>query len=385
MLPPHRSNRFNWAIALVFAGAAASAFGQSASDARMNQIQVLGSHNSYHVGIDPELFTFLRQKYGERMDGLYYSHLPIERQLDLGLRSLEIDVVYDPDGGRYAHPAGLDIEKQNHLASPGYDPQGLMNKPGLKVIHIPDIDFRSNVYTFQQELALLKAWSNSHPDHLPVAITMNAKDDGLKQPGFVQPLPFDAAAFENWDSEILKGLGREKLILPDDVRGQYATLEAAALAHAWPKLSEARGKFFFILDETGQKMETYIGGHPSLKGRAMFVNAPEGRPEAAFRIVNDAKKDWAYIQYLVRSGYYVRTRADADTKEARAGDYSRWRAALISGAQVISTDYYVPDARLGTGYVVKLPGGQPGRWNVLLLPGERPLPAMETTSPNGRR
>jgi calcium-dependent phosphoinositide phospholipase C len=385
MLAPQRSNTFNWAIALVLAGAAASAFGQSANDARMNQIEVLGSHNSYHVGIDPELFTFLRQKYGERMDGLYYSHLTIERQLDLGLRSLEIDVVYDPDGGRYAHPAGLDIEKQNHLASPEYDPQGLMNKPGLKVIHIPDIDFRSNVYTFQQELALLKAWSNSHPGHLPVAITMNAKDDGLKQPGFVQPLPFDATAFENWDSEILKGLGREKLILPDDVRGQYATLEAAVLAHAWPKLSQARGKFFFILDETGRKMETYIGGHPSLKGRAMFVNAPEGRPEAAFRIVNDAKKDWAYIQYLVRSGYYVRTRADADTKEARAGDYSRWRAALISGAQVISTDYYVPDARLGTGYVVKLPGGQPGRWNVLLLPGERPLPAMETTSQNGRR
>ena len=84
----------------------------------MNQIQVLGSHNSYHVGIDPELFTFLRQKYGERMDGLFYSHLPIERQLDMGLRSLEIDVVYDPRGGLYAHPAGLEMEKQNHLPSP---------------------------------------------------------------------------------------------------------------------------------------------------------------------------------------------------------------------------------------------------------------------------
>jgi len=350
----------------------------------MNQVQVLGSHNSYHVGIDPELFTFLRQKYGERMDGLYYSHLPIEQQLDRGLRSLEIDVVYDPHGGLYAHPAGLEIEKQNHLPSREYDPQGLMNKPGLKVIHVPDIDFRSNVYTFQQELTLLKMWSNAHPHHLPIAITMNAKDDGLKEPGFVQPLLFDAVAFDGWDSEILKGLGREKLIVPDDVRGQYAMLEAAVLAHAWPKLSQARGKFFFILDETGQKMETYISGHPSLKGRVMFANASEGRPEAAFRIVNEPKKDWAYIQYLVRSGYYVRTRADADTKEARTRDYTRWRAALISGAQVISTDYYVPDARLGTGYFVKLPGGQPGRWNILVLPNDRPLPPLETDSQNGR-
>jgi len=265
MLTPLSSSKFRWAIAIVVAGTAILAFGQSADDARMNQVQVLGSHNSYHVGIDPELFTFLRQKYGERMDGLYYSHLPIEQQLDRGLRSLEIDVVYDPHGGLYAHPAGLEIEKQNHLPSREYDPQGLMNKPGLKVIHVPDIDFRSNVYTFQQELTLLKMWSNAHPHHLPIAITMNAKDDALKERGFVQPLLFDAAAFDSWDSEILKGLGREKLIVPDDVRGQYATLEAAVLAHAWPKLSQARGKFFFILDETGQKMETYISGHPSRK------------------------------------------------------------------------------------------------------------------------
>jgi len=364
---------FTGTMAMAFLGAAALAFGESADDARMNQIQVLGSHNSYHVGIDPALFTYLRHKYGQRMDGLEYSHLPIEQQLDIGLRSLEIDVVYDPHGGLYAHPAGLEIEKQNHLPSPEYDPRGLMNKPGLKVIHVPDIDFRSNVYTFQQELARLKAWSDAHPHHLPIAITMNAKDDGLKEPGFVQPLPFDSAAFESWDSEILKGLGREKLILPDDVRGEYSTLEGAVLAHAWPKLSQSRGKFFFILDETGHKMETYSSGHPSLKGRVMFVNASEGRPEAAFRIVNEPKRDWAYIQYLVRSGYYVRTRADADTVEARAGDYSRWQAALISGAQIISTDYYVPDSRFGTGYVVKMPS----RWNILLLPNERPLLAIE--------
>jgi hypothetical protein len=343
----------------------------------MNQIQVLGSHNSYHTGIDPALFTFLRAKYGPRMDGLQYSHLPIERQLDMGLRALEIDVVYDPHGGLYAHPLGIQIEKQNHLAGAPYDPQGLMGKPGFKVIHIPDIDFRSNVYTFQQELGLLKSWSEAHPNHLPIAITMNAKDDAEKQPGFVRPLKFDNAAFDAWDEEIVKGLGRSGLITPDDVRGSYPTLEAAVLAHAWPKLSEARGKFFFVLDEKGAKLQMYMVDHPSLRGRVMFVNQEEGHPEAAFRIVNEPKKDWAYIQYLVRSGYYVRTRADADTVEARRGDWSRWRAALISGAQVISTDYYVPDPRLNTGYFVKLTGGTPGRWDTLLLPPQRPLPPTE--------
>lgn len=354
-----------------------SCLAQTASDARMNQIQVLGSHNSYHTGIDPALFAYLRAKYGKQMDELEYSHLPIQQQLDMGLRALEIDVVNDPAGGVYAHPAGIQIEKRNHLQGASYDPDGLMTKPGLKVIHVPDIDFRSNAYTLQQELAILKAWSDAHPNHIPIPITMNAKDDAPEQPGFVKPLPFDKAAFDGWDAEILNGLGRERLITPDDVRGDYRTLEEAVLSQAWPPLSKVRGKFFFVLDEEGKKLDTYVEGHPSLRGRVMFVNQKEGHEEAAFRIVNEPQTDWAYIQYLVRSGYYVRTRADAGTAEARKGDYSRWHRALISGAQVISTDYYVSNPKFKTGYVVKLPGGQPARWNTLLLPQDRPLPPVE--------
>lgn len=356
---------------------ATAANDQSAGNVRMNQIRVLGSHNSYKQAIDPSLLQLLRQK-DERVEGIEYSHLPIEQQLDRGLRALEIDVVNDPAGGLYAHPKGLDLEKQNNLApGPTYDPQGLMNKPGLKVMHIPDIDFRSNVYTFQQELAILKTWSDAHPRHLPIPITMNAKDDPGEEPGFVKPVPFDKAAFDAWDGEIIKGLGRKCLITPDDVRGEHPTLEAAVLAQDWPTLEQARGKFLFVLDEEGQKRADYISGHRSLRGRVMFVNAPEGAAEAAFRIVNEPVADWAYIQYLVRSGYFVRTRADADTVEARKNDYSRWRAALISGAQVISTDYYLPDPVLKTGYHVQLPGGVPGVWNPLLLPALRPLPPLE--------
>ena len=89
----------------------------------------------------------------------------------------------------------------------------------------------------------------------------------------------------------------------------------------------------------------------------MFVNAKEGRPEAAFRIVNDPIADFDYIQRLVRAGYLVRTRADANTREARLGDYQRMKAAFDSGAQFISTDYYVPNPAFGTGYQVRLPGG----------------------------
>jgi hypothetical protein len=366
--------------AIVLALAAVAALAQTPADQfRMNQTQVLGSHNSYKQAIDPSLLKLLHKDNPRRYESLEYEHASFSEQLGLGLRKLEIDVVYDPKGGLYAHPLGLRmVQEAGAPAGPKYDPDGLMMKPGFKVLHMPDIDFRSHVYTFKHALAELKTWSDAHPRHLPILITMNAKDSGSSDaPEFVQPLLFDRKAYDAWDAEIREVLPAEKLLTPDDVRGDFNTLEEAVLSNRWPTLGEARGRFLFILDENGAKMETYIQGHPSLGGRVMFVNATEGRPEAALRIVNDAIGDFHYIQKLVRAGYVVRTRADANTREARAGDYSTMKAAFASGAQYVSTDYYYPNKDFGTGYQVQLPGGGAGRWNPLLTPPLEELPPLE--------
>jgi len=367
------------AVATLTALAAATVAAESPADRfRLNQMQVLGSHNSYKQPIDPSLFQLLRKKDPKRYTGLEYSHAPLAEQLDLGLRKLEIDVVHDPQGGLYAQPLGLSMVKEAGLAAgPIYDPQGEMAKPGLKVLHVPDIDFRSHIYTFREALRQLRSWSDAYPRHLPIVVMMNAKDRGADLPNAVRPLPFDAAALDGWDAEIREILPPAKLLTPDDVRGDFPTLEAAVLAHAWPTLGEARGRFLFVLDETGEKLETYAKGHPSLRGRVMFVNALEGRPEAAFRVINEPITSFHYIQKLVRAGYLVRTRADADTREARQGDYTRMHAAFDSGAQFVSTDYYRPNPDFGTGYQVKLPDGAAGRWNPLLPPPLKELPPLE--------
>jgi hypothetical protein len=346
--------------------------------ARLNQIQVIGSHNSYKEAIDRSLWMLLRAEDAGRLLALDYSHVSLTRQLDeFGLRNLELDVVYDPAGGRYAQPYGLAMVAEASLP-PGepYDPGGLMRQPGFKVLHMQDIDFRTSVLTFKQALQELKAWSDRHPGHLPIAVTMNAKDGTPENPDFTPALPFDATAFDAWDKEIRAVLPAGKLITPDDVRGPYPTLEAAVLAHAWPTLAESRGKFLFVLDETGEKLETYTQGHPGLHGRVMFINASEDRPEAAFLIVNDPEKEFRRIQHLVRSGYLVRTRADAETREARNGDYHRMRTAFASGAHFITTDYYQANPKFRTGYRVSLPGNTSARWNPLLLPAMRPLPPL---------
>ena len=356
-------------LVLSFLAAALISAETPADGFRMNQIQVLGSHNSYKQAIDPSLLELLRKDDPGRYVSVEYEHRPLSEQLDLGLRKLELDVVHDPEGGRYARPLGLEMVREAGLpAGPPYDPDRLMEKPGLKVLHVPDVDFRTSVYTFRQALEELREWSEAHPRHLPVAVTMNAKTGGPNRSGPARMLPFDREAFDAWDAEIRSALPPDKLLTPDDVRGDFPTLEAAALAHAWPTIGEARGRFLFVLDQTGEKLETYVRGHPSLTGRVMFVNAREGRPEAAFRIVNEPIRDFHYIRKLVLAGYLVRTRADANTREAREGDYTKMKAAFASGAHFISTDYYLPNPAFGTGYQVRLPGNRPGRWNPLLAP-----------------
>ena len=90
----------------------------------------------------------------------------------------------------------------------------------------------------------------------------------------------------------------------------------------------------FGMDNEGAPRDLYLKGHPALQGRMLFVSVAETHPAAAWMKVNDPVGDFDRIQHLVRQGFLVRTRADADTKEARANDprhaTRRWPAARSS-------------------------------------------------------
>jgi hypothetical protein len=315
---------------------------------KLNQIQVIGSHNSYKQPLDPPVYQMLWKADSSLVKAIDYSHLSLSEQLTRGLLNLEIDVYADAKGGKYAHPKGLEVAAQ---AKP-FDTEGVMQNPGFKVFHIQDIDFRSNCLTFANCLQELKSWSDSHPNHLPVFITINAKDEPINKPGFTVPEKFTSEVLDQLDKTILVNLGEKKLLTPDKVRDKQQTLEAAVLNGNWPKVGAAKGKFVFILDETGPKRIAYTQGHPSLKGRVMFANAEPGTPEAAFLILNEPVKELAKIQGLVKKGYLVRTRADANTVEARRNDKSTFEAACRSGAQIITTDYYLPSTHFKSSYQI---------------------------------
>jgi hypothetical protein len=323
---------------------------------KINQLQVIGSHNSYRQAIETDLYNTIQAKDTTRsLKGLQYTHIGITEQLNKGLRNLEIDVYADTKGGKYAHPKGLDVAK----SEAPYDPKGEMNKPGFKVFHMVDIDFRTSCYTFQLCLAELKKWSDANPDHVPVFITLEPKDGNASFFG-TKPEDFTPELFDALDKELRKGLGN-KLITPDMVRGKYKTLEEAVLNNNWPTLKKGKGKFLFILDNNGAKRDLYALNHPSLKGRAVFINAEPGKPEAATLFRNNSEDP--AITDLVKKGYIIRTRADSDTKEARANDYSHFEAAKKSGAQVITTDYYLPSTFFNSPYQIKYDDGSYVRVN----------------------
>lgn len=329
---------------------------------RMNDIQAVGTHNSYKLAI-PEVEMAAMTAAAPQAAGLDYAHRPLVEQLNAGARQIEIDVLHDPEGGRYAHPlSALGRPGAGVPVSPAF--AEAMARPGFKTLHMPDVDFRSSCLTFVACLTEIRDWSKSHPDHAPMLIMLNAKTGRPSMPGGTTLLDFDAAAWDALDAEIRSVFGPDQLISPDQVRGSHATLREGVLAGGWPSLGDARGKVFFALDEKGEKIEAYQSGHPSLEGRAMFGNTDEASPSAAYLTINDPVAQQARIQAAVRLGFIVRTRADSETIEARASDVTRRSAAFSSGAQYISTDYLWADPRF-PGYDVRLAGGSAADCNPL--------------------
>ncbi|WP_263384327.1 phosphatidylinositol-specific phospholipase C1-like protein [Granulicella arctica] len=334
---------------------------------RLNQIQVIGTHNSYHAGISPNESKVWQAKYADSFLGLDYQHPPLPVQFDAGVRQIELDIFADTKGGRYAHPAGPGMAAAMNLpADPDPDPNGLMLKPGLKVMHVQDVDYRSTCQPFIACLEQVRTWSHAHPDHIPIFILVETKEGTPKNAKLTVPEPFTAATFDALDAEIRSVFPATELITPDNVRGSHQTLNEAVLAHAWPTLDSARGKVVFLLDQRAVG-PLYLAGHPSLRGRVLFTNAQPGQPDAAFIERNEGPA--ADITALVRQGYLIRARTDADTKQARTNDTTQRDAMMASGAQMLSTDYPANEpARWAGHFSVALPNSEVARCNPINAP-----------------
>ena len=328
----------------------------------LNNLQIIGSHNSYKRALNPEILTLVAKTNAKKVAQINYSHPSLNKQLQLGLRHFEIDIVKDPTGGRFSFPEGERITQQTIITSKERE---LLGKPGFKVMHLPDIDFSSHCILFQGCLDELIAFSKKEPDHLPIVVLMNLKESGTKLPNATEVLPFEASDYVQLDEVLLKTFGK-KLITPSEIKGKYTTLEQAVLNKGWPTLHDSRGRFLFVLDGKPAQLEMYRNGYESLQGRSMFASYEEGQAEAALMIRNNPVKKIDDIKQLVNKGYLVRTRADsgAGTLSKTKDVKFRTEHAIKSGAQIISTDFYLGAPQsLPSGFVVSFKQGMLYRCN----------------------
>lgn len=314
---------------------------------KINQIQCIGSHNSYRTKTDEDIFKFVNTFLAPILPGDLnpkewdYTHIPIIEQLDLGLRSLELDIFYDPQGGRYYNRLGNALVGKN-VAS------GIqaLKQPGMKLLHIPDVDYNTHYYTFKDALIAIKNWSLQNPKHLPIIILLEDKETAIGNviPIFTKALTFDEAAVNAVDQEVKDVFGTSnQLYKPDDLRKSYPNLKTAIQTEGWPTIKDMRGKILIVFYSNSN----YTKNHPNLENRMMFQFSKVNTNNAAFVIVDKSSK-LSEINTAIMSGAIVRTRADASTDAARTGNTTNRENAFNSGAQIISTDYYIPDSRAGT-------------------------------------
>ncbi len=294
---------------------------------RFNHAQVLGTHNSYHVASPTTV---------PQWD---YTHLPLDEQAAWqGVRQFELDLYWDH------------------------------GKEDWKVLHVPYVDKETNCYVLGDCLGALKGWSDENPAHYPLVVMIELKESFKADKATLMLMRLEEIVLSTWPLE--------RLLTPDLVRAQHASLKEAIEESGWPTLGELRGRLMVVFHTGGTWQAAYRGESDSSENLLLFPDASGNGsvPYAAFHAVNDPREA-DRIATLVDAGHVVRTRADADTYEAVANDRRRADAAIASGAHFISTDY--PRTEPGEGYGVMIPGGMPAGCNPRTAPPECTPEAVE--------
>ncbi len=291
---------------------------------RLNQIQIKGTHNSYHLQTFDAVPEWLCT-----MDPL---NVQLEEQ---GVRQIELDI---------------------HL---NYEDT-------LDVYHLPGADPGTTCQKFTECLSLVKTWSNNNHDHLPVIIMIEPKDE---LDGDDLSLLGKLGMAEN---EILSVFSEDDIIKPDDVRGAHATLREALTTDGWPTLRQCRNKVMFVLLDNNAHHDSYLAEHPDLQDALIFARNGKGETWSSVLELNgpDNPERETEITAALAENYLVRSNADG--VETTFEEFQiQSAAALRSGAHLINTDHPSElnvTSGTGAGYRFDIPEGNPARCNPINAP-----------------
>ena len=314
---------------------------------RLNDIRIIASHNSYKKKPNPKVLKFLskfQDKLGDQNNPAFidYGHLPFKEQFsDYGIRGVELDVNYDPKGRHYRRRrVNLFLWGQKQRVK-----SRSMKKPGFKLLHISDVDFETHYLTLIDALRAIHKWSEEHKNHIPIFINIEAKgshpaDESktLRFLGFKKCIPFDSLAYKKLEMEIMSVFEENEIYKPTNFKGPFSSIQEKVQQEGWPYLRDCLGKVVFILEGNNQHV------YRSFKDPLMFYYGETNDPNTAFLLRNHSQGIESQIKEQ-SDHFMIRTRSDAGTVQSRNNDYSMWKSALQSSAQIISTDYYKADQR----------------------------------------
>jgi hypothetical protein len=262
---------------------------------RLHHVQSKGTHNSYHV----EPATLADPSHA-------YTHAPLYEQLsDLGVRQLELDLHWNT------------VE-------------------GLQIFHLPGIDNQTTCLAFADCLAEILRFSEEHPQHLPVMVWLEPKDTPLDS--LIPELATIEGHWDDIEAAILDVIPRERLYIPDDLRGDFATLPDALEANGWPTLGEVRNTVIFALLGDGDGRDAYIGDATNLADRLMFADASElDEPFAAMSKDANAERarTWADAGFLITDNVATIDETEEDNLATQA-------AQQAAGVHYLATDLPAP-------------------------------------------
>lgn len=322
-------------------------------EARLDEMQFVATHNSYHQAPDSAILDYLRNSgfndgpiwTGPRLArAIDYSREPLSAQLDAGIRALELDVRDDPEGDRFVRlPLADELARRGSALDRPWDPQGDMRRPGFKTIHKLAYDPRSSCPLFEHCLQEIADWSDRHPDHELITIMVEVKP--------VAGVPCDALCDDGWrrlETALITRLGSKRILAP------------LRTGQSWPTMRAVRGKVMILLLDSESTAASYRRFVARGGADRIFTALRPGknrplRPDGRSRIAILPEPGDPRIAIARRMGMLVYTRADAETEEARANDTRRRDIAFASGATFIATDYPMPDRRF-SDYAVRFPG-----------------------------
>src|SRR5688572_28264445 len=151
-------------------GALATLPASAAAAVRLNEVQVIGTHNSYKREIseaEQAAYEAAIRTPGDYDQFLAYSHASLPNQLaHQRVRGLELDLFADPAGGLYAEPLIRRALGLGPLADPAW------RTPGIKTFHIADLDYETTCVRFVTCLEQVADWSQANPRHVPLLILL---------------------------------------------------------------------------------------------------------------------------------------------------------------------------------------------------------------------